>query len=155
MLGQASNSMLAQAEQGIQSKVAAQFQSALSKVVNAGLTIMYAPQNKEMRLQRMAQAGNPASDAGAGAARMISNLYAQSNKQMPLEVVVPASMIFAFEYLDLLVKVKRLAITPDLIAATTQAVADAVLPMFGVSKDHMTQLVAYARQQRARQNRAR
>lgn len=142
MLGQTSNPMLEQAEQGIQSKVPSNLQEPLSRVVHAGLTIMYSPQLAQQRNDHMAVSKDPAQDAGQGAARLISNLYQQSNKTMPVEVIVPASMIFAFEYLDLVAKAGKVQITPDLIAQATQAVADAVLPLLGVTKDKLAGMIA-------------
>ena len=144
MLGHPSNAMLKQAEQGIENKVPAQSKSAFTRVVTAGLTILYSPQMEQMRAQRMAQVQDPAKDAGQGAARMLSNLYEQSKKTMPVEVMVPAAMIFAFEFLDLLAQAGKAQITPDLIDKTTQAVGDAVLPMFGVTPDKLQQMIAQA-----------
>jgi uncharacterized membrane protein YagU involved in acid resistance len=144
MLGQASNPMLTQAEQGIQAKVPQQFQGALTKVVKAGMTVMYAPQTKDVRMKRIAQTTDPIKDAGEGAARLIANLYAQSNKTMPQEVVVPACMVFAFEYLDLMGQSGKIKITPDVIAQVAISVKDAVLPLFGVTPEKYQQLKQFA-----------
>lgn len=141
MIGQVSNPMLAQAEQGITSKVAPNLQSGLAKVVHAGLTIMYSPQLAQQRNAHMASSKDPAQDAGQGAARLISNLYQQSGKTMPIPLVIPAAMIFAFEYLDLVAKAGKAQITPDLISQATHAVADAVLPLLGVSKDKLAGMI--------------
>jgi hypothetical protein len=146
MLGQASNPMLEQAEQGIQSKVPQNLQAGLQKVIHAGLTIMYSPKLAQQRNQRLAQTTDPAKDAGEGSARLVLNLYQQSNKTMPPELVVPAAMIFAFEYLDLIAKAGKAQITPDVIAKTTQAVADSVLPMMGITKDKLAALIAQSQQ---------
>ncbi len=142
MLGQTSNPMLAQAEQGIQSKVPAKLQDGLAKVIHAGLTIMYSPQLAQQRNAHMAASKDPAKDAGQGAARLVANLYQQSNKTMPIEIIVPAAMIFAFEYLDLVSKAGKAQITPDLIARATQEAADAALPLIGVTKDKLAQMIA-------------
>jgi hypothetical protein len=149
MLGQASNPMLAQAAQGIQSNVPANLQGALSKVVHAGLTIMYSPKLAQQRNAHMASSKDPAQDAGQGASRLISNLYQQSNKTLPIPLIVPAAMIFAFEYLDLVAKAGKAQITPDLLAQTTQAVSSAVLPLMGVTPDKLQQMVAMAKQKQA------
>lgn len=145
MLGQASNPMLAQAEEGIQAKVPQNLRAGLEKVIHAGLTIMYSPNLAKQRNERIANTSNPAQDAGQGAARLVLNLYEQSGKKMPPELVVPAAMIFAFEYLDLVAKAGKAEITPEIIASATQAVADAVLPMMGITKDKLALLMAKAR----------
>jgi hypothetical protein len=141
MLGQASNPMLAQAEQAIQSKISPALQGAFQKVVHAGLTIMYAPQSKALLQKRVAASVDPAKEAGDGATRLISNLYQQSRKTMPLSLVVPAAMIFAFEYLDLVAKAGKAQITPGIIGRATTAVGDGILPLMGVSKEKLAQMV--------------
>lgn len=149
MIGQASNPMLAQAEQGIQAKVPANLQAALQKVIHAGLTIMYSPQLTQQRNQHMATSKNPPQDAGQGAARLIGNLYQQSNKTLPVALIGPAAMIFAIEYLDLLAKAGKAQITPDLIAQTAQAVSAAVLPMLHATPDKIQKLTAMVQQKQA------
>ena len=142
MLGQASNPMLAKAEQGIESKVSQKLRPAFEKVVHAGLTIMYSPKLQEEMKKNLANTQDFADAAGKGSSRLISNLYLQSKKAKQVQdVAVPACMIFAFEYLDLAEKSGRVQITPDLISQATQAVADAVLPMFGMTKDKVDSMI--------------
>lgn len=149
MLGEASNPMLAQAEQGIQSKVKPEMQANLQKVIQAGLTIMYSPQLTDKRNQMIANSKDPAQDAAQGSARLVSNLYQQSGKKMPTDLIVPAAMIFAFEWLDLVAKAGKIQITPDVIANVTQDVGKAVLPMFGVTPDKLAALQGMAQKQGA------
>lgn len=137
--------MLAQAEQAIQSKVPAKLQQALARVLQAGMTILYSPQLKTQLQQRIMGSSDPVKDASAGAVRLVSELYRQSNKTMPTDLVVPAAMIFAFEYLDLVAKAGKAQITPDMIAKTTTAVGDAVLPMFGVTKAKLAAMIEKAK----------
>jgi len=142
MLGQASNPMLSQAEQGIESKVDSKMKSAFDKVVHAGLTIMYSPNLQDEMKKNLANTKDFAEAAGKGASRLISNLYMQSKKAKQVQdVAVPACMIFAFEYLDLAEKSGRVQVTPDLISKTTQAVADSVLPMFGMTQDKIQEMM--------------
>ena len=147
MLGKSSHDMLAQAEQGIQAKVPQELQTALQKVLNAGATILYSPKLSAQLKQKIAATTDPVKDASEGAARMISNLYQQSNKTIPVALIVPAAMILAFEYLDLVAKAGKAQITPQMIAQTTTAVGDTVLPLFGVTKDKLAQMVAQAKSQ--------
>lgn len=146
MIGQASNPMLEQAEQGIQSKVPQELQAGFEKVIHAGLTIIYSPKLSQQLTARLAASTDPVREAGEGAARLISNLYQQSGKKLPVALVVPAAMVFAFEYLDLVAKAGKAEITPELIASATQAVADAVLPLMGITKDKLAQLIAQSKQ---------
>jgi hypothetical protein len=142
MLGQATNQMLQQAEEGIQAKVPQNLQDGLARVVHAGLTIMYSEKLAAQRNARIASSTDPVKDAGEGAARMMVNLYQQSGKKMPTDLIVPGAMILAFEYLDLVAKAGKADITPDLIARATQSVADAVLPVLGITKDKLAKIMA-------------
>lgn len=146
MLGQATNQMLEQAEQGIQSKIPAAQQDAFSRIVHAGLTIMYSPQLAQQRNQRMASVTDPVKDAATGAERMMSNLYQQSGKKMPPALIVPAALVLAYEWLDLLAKAGKAQITPDLIAQATQAVSQQVLALMGLTPDKIAALKAQAGQ---------
>lgn len=145
MLGQASNPMLQQAEDGIKAKVPQNQQDALDKVVHAGLTILYSPKLAQQRNERIAATTDPVKDAGEGAARMMSNLFQQSGKKMPLPVIIPAGMILALEFLDLLAKAGKAQVTPDLIAKVSKAVADSLLPLFGATPDKVQQAMAQSK----------
>lgn len=147
MIGQASNPILAKAEEGISAKVKPEMQDDLAKVVHAGLTIMYSPKLAEQRNKMIAESQDPAQDAAQGAARLVSNLYQQSGQKMPTDLIVPAAMMFAFEYLDLVSKAGKLEITPDTVADVTQDVGKAVLPMFGVTPDKLAALQGMTQKQ--------
>ena len=149
MLGQTTNPMLAKVEQGIQSKVKQNRQSALAHIVHDGLSIMYDPETKNVRDAHIAKVTDYATEAGTGAARMISVLYQKSGKTLPLDLVVPAAMIFAYEYLDLVSKMGKVQITPDVIDTATNSVNDNVLPMFGLTPNDMAKLVQQSNQKQS------
>lgn len=146
MLGHASNPLLEQAEQGVQSKIPGAQQQAFGRIVHAGLTVMYAPQLAQQRQQRMASVTDPVSDAAQGASRMMSNLYQQSGKKMPVALIVPAALVLGYEWLDLLAHAGRAQITPDLIEKATQAISQSVLNLMGLTPDKIAQLKAQAGQ---------
>jgi len=130
MLGNASNPMLAQAEQGIQAKIPQAKQADFQKVIQAGLTIMYSPKLEQQRNANLANSKDPISDASQGASRLVMNLYQQSGKKLTPDLMISASVIFALEYLDLVAKAGKVQITPDMIAQATQKTVEAVLPLF-------------------------
>ena len=142
MLGKPANPMIDKAEMAIEAKVPAKFKGALAKVVHAGLTIMYAPSLKETMMHRIATSTSPAQDAGQGAARLVVELDKQSKGTMPQALRTPAAMLFAFEYLDLVAKVGKVQITPQLISDATQATGDALLTAMGVKQQQLQQMIA-------------
>lgn len=141
MLGKTTDPMLEQAEQGIQSKLPAKFQPILANVIKAGLTIMYSPSLKDTMMHRINTSNNPAQDAGNGATRMMAELSKQSGNKIPPQVMIPAAIIFAFEYLDLVEKAGKTQVNPQLIAHTVQAVTAAMLKMAGITPEKMHQLM--------------
>lgn len=147
MIGKASNPMLEQAEQGIQAKLPAALQPLLANIIKAGLTIMYAPALHDTMMHRINSSNNPAQDAGNGSARMMAELYKQSGNKLPPEIMIPAAMIFAFEFLDLVAKAGKVQITPQLIAHTVQAVTAAMFKMGGITPERMHQMIASKQQQ--------
>lgn len=142
MLGQASNPMLEQAEQGIIDKVPANLKDGMDRVIHAGLTIMYSPKLTQARNERIANSTDPVKEAAEGSARLMLNLYEQSGKKLPVALVAPGAMVFAFEYLDLLAKAGKAQITPDLIAQVTQATGAAALKLMGIGQEQIEQLQA-------------
>lgn len=145
MLGKAANPLLEKAEQAIQSKVQPQYQSGLSKMVHAGLLIMYDPSLKPQMMQKISASTNPAQEAAQGSAMMVARLFKMSKNTIPAQLFAPAAMVFAFEYLDVVAKAGKAQITPQLIADTTQAVGDALMQAMGVSKDKLAQMVQQAK----------
>lgn len=146
MIGKASDPLLEKAEQGVQSKIPQAKQQAFGRIVHAGLTIMYAPQLAQQRQQRMASVTDPVQDAAQGAARMMSNLYQQSGKSMPTDLIVPAALVLGYEWLDLLAHAGKAQITPDLIAQATQQISQSVLNLMGLTPDKIAQLKAQSGQ---------
>ena len=141
-IGKATNLLLIQSENGIRAKVPSNLKSAFDRVIEAGLTVMYSPEISSRRHAFIEQSKDQAKDAGEGAERLIKNLYAQSNKTMPEDVIVPCAMIFAFEYLDLVEKTGKAQITPDLVGKATMITSQSVLQgMYGITKDHLEQIM--------------
>ena len=124
------NPALAQARTAIESHVRPEFQAPLASCIESGREILSKPELHELLMHQMATSHNPPKDAGAGATRMVYTLYEQgqnAGKPLPPEILVPAAMIFAFEYLDLVAKTTGLKITPELIGQVTTDTGDAML----------------------------
>lgn len=141
MLGKASDPLLEKTEQALISKVAPNLKDAMIKVIHAGLTIMYSPQLAQQRNQRLAQANNPPQDAAGSASRLMAELYKQSKGAIPKPVLIPSTIVLALEYLDLVAKLGKVKITPNLIAQATQDTCDAMLAGMGVNQQQLTSMI--------------
>lgn len=151
MLGQTQNPTLQQAEQGIQAKVPPNLADAFQRTVTAGLQIMYSPQSHQIMLAQLTKPGDPADNVAEGAAKLCGVLYKQSKNTMPVQVMVPAAMIFMLEGLDFLSKSNGLQVTPQLIGQATQDVGMYVLKLMGISQQQMHAVVAHGIHQASQQ----
>lgn len=142
MIGQASDPILAKAEQAVAAKVPANLQKVFAGVVQAGNHILYSPQLSGPLQHRMNQSvSNPGESAGQGAVRLVAELFKQSGKKIPPALLSPAAMTFAFEFLDLMAKAGKAKITSQMVADAAQAVGDSMLTAVGVTKDKLQQAI--------------
>jgi len=92
--------------------------------------------------RQLTKPGNPAQNVAEGAAKLVGELYRQSNGSMPVAIMAPATMILMCEGLDFLSKMKGAQITPQLLAQATQNASQGVLQLLGVSQQKLHQVVA-------------
>lgn len=138
-IGKASNPQLRQAEQALAAKIPPPLRPPFAKVIAAGLQILYSPQLRGQLVKKL-QDGNPVKDAADGGVRLTAELFKQSNGTLPKPLVVPAVMIFAFEYLDLAEKAGKLRVDTKVIAETARLASENVLRLAGLTDDKLRQV---------------
>ena len=138
-IGKASNPQLRQAEQALAAKIPPPLRPPFAKVIAAGLQILYSPQLRGQLVKKL-QDGNPVKDAADGAVRLTAELFKQSNGTLPKPLVVPAVMIFAFEYLDLAEQAGKLKVDTKVIAETARLASENVLRLAGLTDDTLRQV---------------
>ena len=138
-IGKASNPQLRQAEQALAAKIPPPLRPPFAKVIAAGLQILYSPQLRGQLVKKL-QDGNPVKDAADGGVRLTAELFKQSNGTLPKPLVVPAVMIFAFEYLDLAEKAGKLKVDTKVIAETARLASENVLRLAGLTDDKLRQV---------------
>ena len=138
-IGKASNPQLRQAEQALAAKIPPPLRPPFAKVIAAGLQILYSPQLRGQLVKKL-QDGNPVKDAADGAVRLTAELFKQSNGTLPKPLVVPAVMIFAFEYLDLAEQAGKLKVDTKVIAETARLASENVLRLAGLTDDKLRQV---------------
>ena len=97
MLGKTTNKLLQATERKIEQKVKPEFRTAFIRVVNAGLTMMYAPQTRDMVLTQLKSPGDPAKVVGEGAAKLMLLLMSKSKGTMPPQAMIPAATVLLCE----------------------------------------------------------
>lgn len=137
-IGKAANPQLQQAERSLAAKVPEPLRQQFARVIAAGLQILYAPQLRQ-QLEQKLKDGNPVKDAADGAVRLTGELFKQSNGSMPKPLVVPAVMVFAFEYLDLAEQAGMVKVDTRVIAETARLASENVLRLAGLTDDKIRQ----------------
>lgn len=137
-IGKASNPQLQQAEQALVAKIPEQLREPFNRVVAAGLQILYAPQLRDKLTQKLIN-GNPVKDAADGAVRLTAELFKQSKGTLPRPLVVPAVMVFAFEYLDVAEQAGVVKVDTKVIAETARLASENVLRLAGLTDDKLRQ----------------
>lgn len=141
-LGKTTIPLLQMAEQKLQQSVKPQFQQALQMVVHAGLTILYSPGLQATLQHHLKNLSNPAQEGGTGAARMMGELQKQAKGKIPTPVLMPAAIILLCEYFDLLSKVGKVQVTPDLLAQASQIAAQTMLNASGIKQSDVQRMIA-------------
>lgn len=143
-IGKTTNPLLQQVENGVKAKLAPQFQNALQRIVLAGLTIMYSPQSHQVVVQQLSKPGNPLVNVAEGAAKLMAQLYKQSRGTIPMQVMIPASVILMCEGMDFLSKSSpQFMITPQTVARCAQDTTEFMLKVLGINQNQLHTVVAH------------
>lgn len=136
------NPLLQQASQAILAKVPQQLQPVVLKVVESGKKVMYAPETRAMLEKQLAGPGDPAEKAGAGAAKLFALLFNRSKHTIPMQAGAPAGAMLLCEALDFLEQGHQVEVTPDVLAAATQAYGSNLLQLLGVDPSKLQGMVS-------------
>ena len=137
MEGKTKNQLLMNVEQAAASKVPPEQKERFEKIVLAGMKIMYSPETSEMMQSQLKKAGNPAENAGEGAAKLFGILMHESKNTMPMPAAIPAMQVLLCEGLDFMEQAGMIEVTNDTIAEATKAMMGYILQMIGIKKEQM------------------
>lgn len=107
------------------------FQESFSKVVTAGMKVMFSEETHDMMIEELSKEGELPERVGESIAGLMMLLYQKSNQTMPGEVIIPAGTYLLSEGADFIEKVTGEEITPDVIAASMQVMMDKLMEAFG------------------------
>jgi hypothetical protein len=108
------------------------FQEAFSRVVKAGMKVMFSEQTHDMMIEELNQDGDLSQRAGEAIAGLMLMLYQKSNQTMPGEVIIPSGTYLLAEAADFIEKVTGEEVTPDVLAGAMQVMMDTLMKKFGV-----------------------
>jgi hypothetical protein len=115
------------------------FQEAFTKVVKAGMKVMFSEQTHQFMIEELQQEGDLAQRIGEAISGLMLLLYQKSNNTMPGEVVIPAGVYLLGQGADFLEKVTGEEITPDILAGAMQVMIETLSTKFGVDPKKLYQ----------------
>lgn len=117
---------------------------AIEKVTEAGKKILYSEKTRDLVLQELQSGGDVEDIIGSGVAKLTGLVFAEYKKTLPMEVLMPVSMLLMLEVLDFLEQGGKIQVTNDMLAETTQATASAMLQLLGVTPEKLEEYVQQA-----------
>lgn len=114
------------------SQIPTNFQEAFTRVVKAGMKVMFNEQTHDLMIEQLQQEGDFAENVGMAIAGLMLLLYEKSNQTMPMEVIIPAGIYLLGEGGDFIEKVTQQEITPDVSATAIQIMIDTLMEKFGI-----------------------
>ena len=121
-----------------------QLQDAYQRIVVPGMKILYTPQTHELERKGIEKITGPQdvpTVVAEGIAKIISQLYQASQRQMSIPMSIPAATTLACYILGDIEKIKGIQMTPALAAQTTQMVVKKLYALYQISPQQVQQAV--------------
>jgi hypothetical protein len=119
------------------SSIPTNFQESFSKVITAGMRVMFSEETHDMMIEQLEQEGDLAQNVGMAIAGLMLLLFKKSNNTMPAEIIVPAGIYLLAQGADFIEKVTGEEITPEIVATATQVMVETIADKFGVKKEQL------------------
>lgn len=122
-------------------KIPAEQRPMFDKIVLSGMRIMFDPQSKHMTDEMLEKDGPLATRLSEGIITLIYLLYERSNKTLPPQLIVPATLVLTLEAFRYVQESKDPEATKEVLG---EAVADAVqgvMDRFGATQDKLPALL--------------
>jgi hypothetical protein len=122
-------------------KVPPELKDAYSRIVKAGLKLMFDPSTRDQTIAFMDGEGNFPQKLGEGIAAVMAMLFRESNQTMPPQLIVPAGI-------ELLVHAAEVAekggeqVDAQVVAEAMGVYVEAVMKQFGVDPAQMQGMVS-------------
>ena len=111
-------------------------QEAFTRVVKAGMKVMFSEQTHDLMMQQLSQDGEMPQVLGEGMAGLMLTLYQKSNQTMPAEVIVPAGIYLLAQGADFLETIMGEEIPPEIMADSVEIMTGILMEKFGIKKEN-------------------
>jgi len=114
-----------------------------NRIILAGMQVMFNNKTHGVMLQQLKSGPDIVQNIATGIAGLMAILFRQS-KNMPQQLIVPASLELMANAVDFVQRAKIANLTPQQLGQLTQATVSAVLQKFGVQMSQATQMLQQA-----------
>lgn len=147
--------LLTKIAQQLIDKTPQQLRDPLERAVMAGNKIMYSEKTSRMFKNQMSQKLPLPELVGEGAAKLMGILYADSQKQLPMRVLIPAGMILVLQALEFMMDSGVIEdVDNKLVAESTKEFTSAFLQLLGVTPQALEQILQKGTAEMARKQQA-
>jgi len=141
-VGADSGSLIKKAEQEIEAKIPADFKNAYSRIVIAGMKVMFDKSTHGQMLRFLEAEGDITDSIANGIGQLIGILYRESSKQtgkptMPMEAAIPAALTLMLKAIEYAAGLGKLQATPEIIDQITQKTIQKIAEAQGIDKGQM------------------
>lgn len=119
-----------------------ELQNAYERVVVAGMKVMFSKETNKYVLSAIEGQGSNAEKLGGGVAELLIMLFAQSNKTMPPQVIIPAGTELVVQAADFVKQAGLMEVTNQDIGDGIQVMISLVLKAFGADPQKLFQKIS-------------
>lgn len=145
------NPLLTKAEAAYRAKIQPDMQSAVDRIIKAGMLIMHSPGTHDMMRQQLLKPGDPAENAGEGIAKLTAILFGKSKGTMPIKAAIPAANILLCEGLDFMEQAGLIKVDNNTLAEAAKELGSSLMQMFKVTPERLAQASQQTKQGGAQQ----
>lgn len=110
-----------------------QFEESFSKIITAGMRIMFSDETHELMLDQLEQDGDFAENIGKAITGLMLLMYQKSNGTMPQELIVPAGIYLLAKGVNFIEKVTGEQVTSDVLSQAIQLMLDTLIEKTGAN----------------------
>ena len=122
-------------------RIPPELQDAYERVVVAGMKVMFSKETNKYVLSAIEGQGSNAEKLGGGVAELLIMLFAQSNKTMPPQIIIPAGTELVVQAADFVKKAGLMQVTNQDIGDGIQVMISLVMKAFGADPQKLFQKI--------------
>lgn len=147
MLGKDANPLLLKTVEQMQAKIGPEMKGAFTRVVTAGETVMYSQQSRQLVIDQLQHAGDPAEVVGTAVAKLMALLMGQAKGTIQPKALIPAATVLLCDALDVAEKAGMMKVDANVLAEAMHTMSSSILQLLGVGPDKLNRLMQQRQQQ--------